>query len=64
MALVADTDRVLLIGATSAGPTGGEVLAGLAVAVHGQVPVDQLRQTINAYPNFHRTVEDALSDLG
>jgi len=61
--LVADTDRGVLVGATSAGPTGGEVLGALQVAVHGQVPIDTLRQMIYAYPTFHRGIEDALRDL-
>jgi pyruvate/2-oxoglutarate dehydrogenase complex dihydrolipoamide dehydrogenase (E3) component len=61
--LVADADRGVLVGATSAGPVGGEVLAGLAVAVHGEVPVGRLRQMIYAYPTFHRAIEDALRDL-
>ena len=62
--LVVDTDTGLLVGATSAGPAGGEVLSGLAVAVHGRVPVDRLRHMIYAYPTFHRAIEDALRDLG
>jgi pyruvate/2-oxoglutarate dehydrogenase complex dihydrolipoamide dehydrogenase (E3) component len=62
--LVADADRGLLVGATSAGPVGGEVLSGLAVAVHGEVPVDRLRHMIYAYPTFHRGIEDALRELG
>lgn len=61
--LVADADRGVLVGATSAGPTGGEVLSALAVAVHAQVPVDTLRHMIYAYPTFHRGVEDALRAL-
>lgn len=62
--LVADVDRGVLVGATSAGPTGGEVLSALAVAVHAQVPVETLRHMIYAYPTFHRGIEDALRDLG
>jgi pyruvate/2-oxoglutarate dehydrogenase complex dihydrolipoamide dehydrogenase (E3) component len=61
--LVADTDRGVLVGATSAGPAGGEVLAALAVAVHGEVPVDRLRHMIYAYPTFYRAIEDALRHL-
>jgi pyruvate/2-oxoglutarate dehydrogenase complex dihydrolipoamide dehydrogenase (E3) component len=53
----------VLVGATSAGPVGGEVLGALAVAVHGEVPVDRLRHMIYAYPTFHRGIEDALRDL-
>jgi pyruvate/2-oxoglutarate dehydrogenase complex dihydrolipoamide dehydrogenase (E3) component len=62
--LVADADRGVLIGATSAGPAGGEVLGALAVAVHGQLPLDRLRHMIYAYPTFHRGIEDALRTLG
>jgi pyruvate/2-oxoglutarate dehydrogenase complex dihydrolipoamide dehydrogenase (E3) component len=62
--LVADADRGVLVGATSAGPWGGEVLGALAVAVHGEVPIERLRHMIYAYPTFHRGIEDALRDLG
>ncbi|MGX8904874.1 dihydrolipoyl dehydrogenase family protein [Streptomyces netropsis] len=62
--LVEDADRGVLVGATSAGPAGGEVLYGLAVAVRAEVPVASLRHMIYAYPTFHRAVEDALKDLG
>ena len=61
--LVEDADRGVLVGATSAGPVGGEVLGLLTLAVHAEVPVDHLRRMIYAYPTFHRAVEDALSDL-
>ncbi len=62
--LVVDTDRNVLVGATSAGPNGGEVLGLLALAVHAQVPVSQLQQMILAYPTFHRAIDSALSQLG
>jgi pyruvate/2-oxoglutarate dehydrogenase complex dihydrolipoamide dehydrogenase (E3) component len=62
--LVADADRGVLVGATSAGPVGGEVLSALAVAVHAQVPLDSLTSMIYAYPTFHRGIEDALGRLG
>ncbi|MEV1333702.1 NAD(P)/FAD-dependent oxidoreductase [Micromonospora costi] len=61
--LVADADQGVLIGATSAGPAGGEVLSGLVVAVHAAVPLSQLRHMIYAYPTFHRAIEDALRNL-
>jgi pyruvate/2-oxoglutarate dehydrogenase complex dihydrolipoamide dehydrogenase (E3) component len=60
--LVADGD--ILVGATSAGPTGGEVLGFLSVAVHAKVSVATLRNMIYAYPTFHRAIEDALNHLG
>jgi pyruvate/2-oxoglutarate dehydrogenase complex dihydrolipoamide dehydrogenase (E3) component len=62
--LVADSDRGVLVGATSAGPMGGEVLSMLTLAVHAAVPVHRLTEMIYAYPTFHRAVADALSQLG
>ncbi|MFI0451987.1 dihydrolipoyl dehydrogenase family protein [Actinomadura sp. 6N118] len=61
--LVEDSDRGVLIGATSVGPTGGEVLYGLNVAVHTEAPTDRLKHMIYSYPTFHRTVEAALRAL-
>lgn len=61
--LVEDAERGVLVGATAAGPNGGEVLGLLTLAVHAEVPVERLRQMIYAYPTFHRGVEDALRDL-
>ena len=62
--LIEDAARGVLVGATSVGPHGGEVLSMLALAVHAGVPTDQVRQMIYAYPTFHRAVEDALATLG
>ncbi len=62
--LVEDADRGVLVGATSVGPSGGEVLSMLVTAVHAEVPTDTLRSMIYAYPTFHRAVESALADLG
>ena len=61
--LIEDADRGVLVGATSAGPMGGEVLGALAVAVHAQIPVADLQAMIYAYPTFHRGIEDALRSL-
>ncbi|MFC5382059.1 dihydrolipoyl dehydrogenase family protein [Aquipuribacter nitratireducens] len=61
--VVEDADRGVLVGATAVGPSGGEVLGALAVAVHAQVPVPTLRSMMYAYPTFHRGIEDALRDL-
>lgn len=61
--LVADADRAVLVGATSAGPSGGEVMGALAVAVRAAVPISTLRHSMYAYPTFHRGIEDALNDL-
>lgn len=61
--LVADRRRGQLVGATAAGPNGGEVLGMLALAVHARTPLTTLRTMIYAYPTFHRGIEDALRDL-
>jgi pyruvate/2-oxoglutarate dehydrogenase complex dihydrolipoamide dehydrogenase (E3) component len=62
--LIADADRGVLVGATSAGPAGGEVLGALVVAIHGEVPIAKLKTMIYAYPTFHRAIEAAIADLG
>ena len=61
--VVEDTATGTLVGATSVGPVGGEVLGALSVAVHAQVPVATLKSMIYAYPTFHRGIEDAVRDL-
>ncbi len=61
--LVADVDRGVLVGGTVVGPSGGEVMSALAVAVAGEVPLVTLRSMIWAYPTFHRAIEDALREL-
>lgn len=61
--LVADEQAGVLVGATSCGPWGGEVLSMLTLAVHARVPVETMRSMVYAYPTFHRGVLDALTDL-
>ena len=61
--VVEDADRSVLVGATSAGPAGGEVLSALQVAIRAEVPVATLRNMPYAYPTFHRAIEDALKNL-
>jgi pyruvate/2-oxoglutarate dehydrogenase complex dihydrolipoamide dehydrogenase (E3) component len=61
--VVEDRSRGVLVGATSMGPVGGEVLSMLTLAIHGEVPCEDLRHMIYAYPTFHRAVEDALREL-
>lgn len=58
--LVIDDDRDVIVGATSAGPAGGETLSALAVAVRAEIPLTTLRNTIYAYPTFWRAIESAL----
>ena len=62
--LVIDDDRHVVVGATTVGPHGGEMIAMLALAVHAAIPVSTLRSMIYAYPTFWRGIEDALNQLG
>jgi len=62
--LVEDAGRGILVGATSAGPAGGEVLSMLTLAVHARVPVHRLGQMIYAYPTFHGAIQSAVQSLG
>lgn len=61
--VVEDADRGVLVGATSAGPSGGEVLGLLTLAVRAMVPTAVLRHMVYAYPTFHRAIEAAIKDL-
>jgi pyruvate/2-oxoglutarate dehydrogenase complex dihydrolipoamide dehydrogenase (E3) component len=61
--LVEDADRGVLVGATCAGPTGGEVMSALALAIQADVPTSRLTHMMYAYPTFHRAIESALHAL-
>jgi pyruvate/2-oxoglutarate dehydrogenase complex dihydrolipoamide dehydrogenase (E3) component len=61
--VIEDAERSVLVGASSVGPYGGEVLSALQVAVRAEVPLATLRNMPYAYPTFHRAIEDALKDL-
>jgi pyruvate/2-oxoglutarate dehydrogenase complex dihydrolipoamide dehydrogenase (E3) component len=61
--VIEDADRSVLVGATSAGPWGGEVLGALQVAIRAEVPLATLRNMAYAYPTFYRGIEDALRAL-
>lgn len=58
--IIIDVDNDVIVGATSAGPMGGETLAALAFAVRAEIPVATLSNTIYAYPTFWRAIESAL----
>lgn len=61
--LVADADRGVLVGASSMGPTGGEVLGLLALAVHAEVPLATLGSMHYAFPTMHRAISTVVADL-
>jgi pyruvate/2-oxoglutarate dehydrogenase complex dihydrolipoamide dehydrogenase (E3) component len=62
--LVADAGSGLLVGATAMGPTGGDLVALLALAIHAQVPPAVVRRMHFAFPTYHGSVMTALDDLG
>ena len=62
--VVADADRGVLVGATAMGPRGGDVLGIFELAIRNEVPVDDLRHLIYAYPTFYRGVGEAVGKLG
>jgi pyruvate/2-oxoglutarate dehydrogenase complex dihydrolipoamide dehydrogenase (E3) component len=61
--LVEDAGAGHLVGATTAGPSGGEMLGLLALAVHARIPTPELETMIYAYPTFHRAIGDAVREM-
>jgi pyruvate/2-oxoglutarate dehydrogenase complex dihydrolipoamide dehydrogenase (E3) component len=61
--LYADPERKVLVGATAVGPEAGEWLGQLTLAVRAQVPVDVLRDTIQAFPTFSEAIYYAARNL-
>jgi pyruvate/2-oxoglutarate dehydrogenase complex dihydrolipoamide dehydrogenase (E3) component len=62
--VVEDADRGVLVGATSMGPRGGDILGIFELAIKNKIPTDDLRHLIYAYPTFYRGVGEAVRNLG
>jgi len=62
--VVEDADRGVLVGATTMGPRGGDILGIFELAIKLQIPADELRHLIYAYPTFYRGVGEAVRKLG
>jgi pyruvate/2-oxoglutarate dehydrogenase complex dihydrolipoamide dehydrogenase (E3) component len=62
--VVEDVDRGVLVGATTMGPRGGDILGIFELAIKARTPVDDLRHLIYAYPTFYRGVGEAVRNLG
>lgn len=62
--VVEDHDRQVLVGATTMGPRGGDILGIFELAIKKQIPTDDLRHLIYAYPTFYRGVGEAVRNLG
>lgn len=61
--LVADAGRGVLVGGTSVGPMGGDVLSMITTAVHAEIPIATLAGMHFAYPTYHRALEPVLRQL-
>jgi len=62
--VVEDAGRGVLVGATTVGPRGGDLLGLFELAIKLQVPSDELRHLIYAYPTFYRGSGEAVRKLG
>ncbi len=62
--VVEDADRGVLVGATTMGPRGGDLLGLFELAIKLQIPSDELRHLIYAYPTFYRGAGEAVRNLG
>src|SRR5207247_2579960 len=62
--VVEDADRGVLVGATTMGPRGGDLLGIFELAIKLQIPSDELRHLIYAYPTFYRGTGEAMRKLG
>ena len=62
--VVEDADRGVLVGATTMGPRGGDLLGLFELAIKLQITSDELRHLIYAYPTFYRGSGEAVRKLG
>ena len=61
--VAADSARRVLVGALAVGPEAGEWLGQLTLAVHAEVPIDALLDTIQPYPTFSEAIFNAVLEL-
>ena len=59
--VVLDADRGTIVGATSMGPRGGDILGIFELAIKTKIPADELCHLIYAYPTFYRGVGEAVA---
>lgn len=62
--VVADRRTGVVLGATTVGPHGGDVIGMLTLAVHAGIPLSTLRSMIYAFPTFHGGVGEAIGAYG
>ncbi len=59
--VVLDADRGTIVGATTMGPRGGDILGIFELAIKAKIPADELNHLIYAYPTFYRGVGEAIA---
>jgi pyruvate/2-oxoglutarate dehydrogenase complex dihydrolipoamide dehydrogenase (E3) component len=64
MKLIVDRETGTLLGATTVGPSGGEMLSMLTLAAHAGIPLSRLRSMIYAFPTFHGAIGEAIGAYG
>ena len=62
--LIVDRKSGVLLGGTSVGPHGGELLGLLSLAVHTNVTIADLRSMIYAFPTFYSGIGEAIGAAG
>ena len=62
--LIADHQTGILVGATTVGPHGGEMLGLLSLAVHARLALAELRSMIYAFPTFYGGIGEAMGAYG
>jgi pyruvate/2-oxoglutarate dehydrogenase complex dihydrolipoamide dehydrogenase (E3) component len=63
LTLVVERQTGLLLGASLVGPSAGEIIGALTLAVHAKMTVQRLRRVMWAFPTLHRVIKDAIEEL-
>ena len=61
---VVEKESGRLVGATAVGPSGGEMLGMLSVAVHAGIPIRDLQNMIYPFPAFNSAIGEAIGAYG
>jgi len=64
LALLADAEDQVLVGAWALGPLAGEWIHYAALAIRARLPLDVLRDQVQQFPTFHEAYRVALEQLG
>lgn len=62
--LVVDRSSGILVGATTMGPRGGDLLGMLGLAIHARLTIDTLTTMMYGYPSFYGGIGEAVGAYG